>query len=296
MEVGHRGRRIGDRVPRLVRHPALRHRPAEQVEDLDLVRGDRAGRHVQYERRIAPRGRGERDRVGGQARERTTGRYDAHHLRRRRDQADQPGLGRHRGVVAGRAEVVGVAHRHHPDTGRAGHPDRQLHRGDGGRMTESPLRVDQRHRGGPADDLRLRVEPQPSRAPQLLVGHQHRYPVRIDPGQVGVGHHRGRGHDLLRCHPPRRQHAGDLGPDGVRRETEHVHGSPHLGRARRSSRHEPDFLPLDGSSFHEVRETVGPSPAHCRDGPTVRSEAARRTPPQSVPGEGGQPFSSGKSS
>ena len=128
----------------LVEHPSRRQALAVQLVDLDLVVGDAGGRHVQQERPVAARGRGEGDRVGAEHRNRRARRHHRDGARRARHHADEAFLRSERRVVAGGAEVVRVEHAHDRDAHRLGFLDRELHAHHRCGMPEARVRIDQR--------------------------------------------------------------------------------------------------------------------------------------------------------
>ena len=151
---------IAHRLTLAVQHPAGRQRLVLQVIDLDLVRRDRAGRHVEAEGAVAFGGCGEGDGIGAKHGHRAARRHHADGARRAGHQADQPRFGGHRRIVSGRAEMVRVAHRHHADAShlRLGH--RHRHAEDRGRMAQPRIGIDQRGDRVLADDARARGEVQ----------------------------------------------------------------------------------------------------------------------------------------
>ena len=214
----HRPRRIGHGRAVFVEHPAGRQRAALELEHLHFVLRHRARRHVEQEGGVATRRRGEGDGVGAEHGNGAARRQHGIAARRARDHAEQPAPRRHRGVVAGGAEVGRVADADDADAARRRLGDRQLHPEHGGDVAESGVAVDERGHGRLAHDARHRRGVELLEAERFLVEHEHGDAVRVDAGEVGVGHDvRGGPHDVVR-HAPGAQDFTDLAVDGLGRE------------------------------------------------------------------------------
>ncbi len=117
---------------------------------------------------------------------------------------------RHRGVVARRAEVGGVAHAHDAHAGRSRLLDGEIHPEYRRDVPEPVVAVHERGDRRFAHDARRRRRVELIEAERFLVEHEHRDAVRVDAGEIGVGHDVGGGaHDVGR-HPPGGQHFADL--------------------------------------------------------------------------------------
>ena len=203
-------RRIRNRRAGPVHHPAFRDRLAGAPGDGDLAEGHRAGRHVQREGPVRPGRGGEADGVGA---ERGVGAEHRGHLLGRRigeREADQPFRRRHAGIVAGRAVMVGVAHR---DRRRA-HLPRLVHGGPhgehSGRVAEAAAGVDQRQRARLALDADVRLRLDAALLLRLLVPGQHADAVAVDAGEVGLDHDMHGRLDMVARHAPALEDRGDL--------------------------------------------------------------------------------------
>ena len=102
-----RGDRIRRRRAGFIRRPTERNFLARAPRDVQLANRDGAGRHVEREMLVLQAGCGHGNRVRAEARLLRKGRQDRRLARPCHAHTDHAAIRRHRGVDAGRPEVVG---------------------------------------------------------------------------------------------------------------------------------------------------------------------------------------------
>ena len=155
-----------------------------------LAHGDRAGRHVEQQRRLAlGPGQGDAHRIGDEARVGAAERRDDRAMVGHVDevQRDEAGGAGHLPVGAHAADVVRVGQRHGHHAGLAAALDGGRHRLLG-HAAAVPTEAVEHERGAVVlHDLGPRVRHHQARVHVAHVGRDHAHAVTVVPGQVG-GH------------------------------------------------------------------------------------------------------------